>query len=594
MESLRAVTSLDNSERFPWIELASAVAAYILIVFALCPGNPLIGFPIHHDDFTALGSEVGFSWLGPRPVSYVVIGALSAAGIPAYYICLHALVIAYAFFSLMFLRSLLDVPKLTQPFSLLAAAAALSFENTVEYSKYTGLITSLLSGVFAVAAMWLMVRERQRVIDALPLRWAAIVAIWALVGLSFWSKEDFVLPAILLSAYLAWEARRDVSAHKSRWLVLAVGIILLGGLMVQYNQLVKSAYTQSTSGVYRPNFSVFSIYRTGITYLLITKVAVLASALQGLTLILNAVAPAPVRWSRLLLYQLLIASLVLPYACLPLHVAVYYALNWIVWQIGGALYLLWQMKERRPMRWTFGALAIVCIILGQPGRQAVTQWYIGMAQLNRNIVSTLRAGAEELRPYRTVVVEGAPMLGPWFASRGGFLARCGLEHEWVVRVPKESQYYRTLVQLLGATVLGQIRTVAMEEEPRPAGLPVVRLFPDGTGVVELPGRRGERRPAPPRILKLYPEMTTAGARFNTQPSGQSAIAVEGSGFAPDSCVLFDGTPLPTAYGNPGLISAIVPDALISTVKTVKVSVRNSEGSTSDGAPFQIVSRARGR
>ena len=40
---------------------------------------------------------------------------------------------------------------------LLVATAMLSYEFTVEYSKYTGLITNLLSGVFAVSAMSVMV-----------------------------------------------------------------------------------------------------------------------------------------------------------------------------------------------------------------------------------------------------------------------------------------------------------------------------------------------------------------------------------------------------------------------------------------------------
>ena len=278
----------------------------------------------------------------------------------------------------------------------------------------------------------------------------------------------------------------------------------------------------------------------------------------------------------------------LPYCLLPQHTAFYYVFNWVVWQIGAALILLWNVSDRVAVRWAVASIAVLCIAIGQPGRRNIAEWYRNAGQVNRNIVATLGKNAEALRPFPTVVIEGAPFLSP-FESDGRFLSmRYGLDHDWIVRVPRDSDTYRATQQLRAQT-LGRVQTVAMEEVPRPNAAPVLRLSPDGTGVLELPNaviKEADRI----RINKIYPDSTVAGVRFQIQPNGQSAIAVEGINFQSGAIVLFNGRDLKTTYGNSGFISALVPDDSISHVGAFKLRVRNANGDASNEIDFHVTSR----
>jgi hypothetical protein len=598
MESTAPDTPNALFERSSWVDLAAVIAAYVLIVFALCPGNALIGFPVHRDDFSLLSydtSSLGTYWarghgFPPRPISALGWTALSMAGLPAYYISLQALTILYAFLSLAVLRKLLAARRMPIWMGFLVAAAALSVECAVEYSKYTGLITSLLSGVFAVGAMSLMASQRGRPQDGSLLRAPAMAAIWTLCALSFWSKEDFVLPAILLAVYLAVEA--NAGTDRLRWFTLAGGTILLGALLAVYNRAGHSAFTQSGAGPYQADFNPLSVYRTAVAYLFMSPVAGIATALQVSMLIWNLIAPTPVRWIRLGLVQVLILLLVLPYCVLPNHTAFYYVFNWTVWQIGAALIMLWSLSGRAAVRWAVALIAALCVAVGEPGRLNIADFYRNAAQVNRNVVASLRNNAEALRPYRDVAIEGAPFLGP-FASDGHFLnMRYGLDHDWIVRVPRDSDYFRTTLQLNGtAMIQGRVRTVAMEDGPRPPGIPVLKLSPDGTGVLELPGL-AIKEAGRVRIKKVYPDSTPEGAKFQVQPNGLSAIAIEGANFQPGAIVHFNGRDLQSEFGSAGFISALIPDDLISRVGTIKVQVVNPSGAASNEIDFHVTSKTR--
>ncbi len=473
--------------------------------------------------------------------------------------------------------------------AFLVGAAALSFECVVEYSKYTGLITNLLSGVFAVGAMSLMGAAYKRSRDGTLLREPAMAAIWVLCALSFWSKEDFILPTILVATYLAWESRVETSA-RGRWAALAGGIILLAALLGAYNRLGQSAFTQAHAGPYKADFSPLSVLHMGVNYLFMSPVASVAAILQASMLIWNVLAATPARWTRVLLVQALIVLFALPYCFLSRHVALYYDFNWTVWQIASALILLWNLSNRPAVGWAVAAIAVGCVAIGQPGRHNIAEWYRNAGLVNRNVVGALRSNAQVLRPYGTVVIEGAPFLGP-FASSGRFLStRYGLDHDWIVRVPKNSEYMRTTLQLLGTNVQGRVRTVAIEEEPRPVGVPVLRLAPDGTGVLDLPGvaiKESDRV----RISKVHPDSTTAGEKFQVQPNGQAALALDGTNFQPGAIVFLDGREIATTFGNPRFITALVPDEFFSYPGKVKVTVLNPNGDPSNAMDFQVFPKA---
>jgi hypothetical protein len=82
-----------------------------------------------------------------------------------------------------------------------------------------------------------------------------------------------------------------------------------------------------------------------------------------------------------------------------------------------------------------------------------------------------------------------------------------------------------------------------------------------------------RDPAPARITATFPSTIVAGYGFNVQPSGESALALQGSGFHPSDCVWWNARPLATTFGNPGLISARVPARLFGDPGSVRITIR---------------------
>lgn len=489
-----AAGGVESSRRVLWSQFAVSIAAYIFVVFVLCPGTRFIGTPVQHDDFNNL-AHTKFMWSAWRPVSYGLLSMLSQGGISVYYAALHILIFVYAFLSLCVLQRLLDVRNLPALVLLPVATAMLAYEFTVEYSKYTGLITNLLSGVFAVSAMTLMVagggaasRNTSRSLSV-----TTIAMVWIFSALSFWSKEDFLPAVFLIAAYLTWRAHADGSPESRsairRWLVMLAGLAVEVALLLAYNRHVHSPFTETTSGTYKPDFAPLSILKTGLTYILTTPGSKILFLLAASTLVWNSFASNPIRWDRLLTFLAITAAMAFPYLCLPNHVFPYYGLNWTVWEAGGGLLALWKLWPGIRSKVAIAILAAVCLYVTQPGRAILSAWYSEMATVNRNILKSLAAHRSRLGPYPAIAVEGSPIHGPWFGNGGDFLKiRLKLDHVWLVRVPKDGPYWRTSWGLLGTDIVGDIKTVAEETEPVSPDMPLVKLSADGTATIDYPRR----------------------------------------------------------------------------------------------------------
>jgi len=100
--------------------------------------------------------------------------------------------------------------------------------------------------------------------------------------------------------------------------------------------------------------------------------------------------------------------------------------------------------------------------------------------------------------------------------------------------------------------------------------------PSGAG--EQPAAPQASAPAaPPAIGRLFPASTAAGRAFNPQPDGQSAISVECERATLDTVIVLDGTPLPTTYGGPNLVTALVPAALLAEAGPKPLYLKNHSG-----------------
>ncbi|HEY4248074.1 MAG TPA: hypothetical protein VGM64_14580 [Lacunisphaera sp.] len=77
---------------------------------------------------------------------------------------------------------------------------------------------------------------------------------------------------------------------------------------------------------------------------------------------------------------------------------------------------------------------------------------------------------------------------------------------------------------------------------------------------------------PPSLISVAPNSTVAGRPFNMQPNGISAISVECNDASPQSILYWNSTPLQTAYGNSGWLTALVPKELYAVPGVCEISI----------------------
>jgi polysaccharide pyruvyl transferase CsaB len=76
------------------------------------------------------------------------------------------------------------------------------------------------------------------------------------------------------------------------------------------------------------------------------------------------------------------------------------------------------------------------------------------------------------------------------------------------------------------------------------------------------------------LKSLHPETAVAGAGFNLQDGGESALGVRCENATPATVIVVDGQPLTTAWGNSGELSAIVPRELTAREGKLKVWLKD--------------------
>jgi hypothetical protein len=86
---------------------------------------------------------------------------------------------------------------------------------------------------------------------------------------------------------------------------------------------------------------------------------------------------------------------------------------------------------------------------------------------------------------------------------------------------------------------------------------------------------GDRRKL--KLQKLHPGFCTTRQGFNIQSDGQSALVVECEHATPGTVIVWGGTMLTTSYGNPALLSALVPADLYAAAGSVEVHLLNDFG-----------------
>ena len=78
------------------------------------------------------------------------------------------------------------------------------------------------------------------------------------------------------------------------------------------------------------------------------------------------------------------------------------------------------------------------------------------------------------------------------------------------------------------------------------------------------------------LVRLSPDQTEVGVAFNRQPDGQSALVVSTANATRTSVVVLNSRPLPTTYGGPMLLTALVPADVVATPGVYPVYVIDGE------------------
>lgn len=303
------------------LRLLALLGLHFLVSFALLPDNVLVSHPVHHDDYTNLAAGLAAKRdLGARPISTLLIAATADLGPQFAYSALNLLVVLCVWLSLRFVELYArDGRPLPIAGFVAAGVLALAFPTIVDWTKYFGLLTNLSSAVFALAAMCLMPLMRARPERAFPLG----AAMFALVALSFWSKEDFALPLLVTAAGIF------VTGGRLRWAGVTAGIGILFAAALAWNRRVGSVFVSGMRGPDDPYYMDLSPVSLVKTFAAMFLEAGFTRALLSATLVLVTialVAKAPDRTAKIRLATLpaIALSPLLPYAIFPNHAFAYY------------------------------------------------------------------------------------------------------------------------------------------------------------------------------------------------------------------------------------------------------------------------------
>lgn len=103
----------------------------------------------------------------------------------------------------------------------------------------------------------------------------------------------------------------------------------------------------------------------------------------------------------------------------------------------------------------------------------------------------------------------------------------------------------------------------------------IRFTPDE--FLRIDARALQSGPERTVLRRLHPASATAGVAFNRQADGSAAIVVECANATPGTAVVMGSTMLTTSYGNPNLLSAIVPAELYAKPGLHRVHLANDFG-----------------
>lgn len=429
---------------------AFAVLFVIFYAFAYHSGSELVpsAIPIHHDDYTNYASGSGsFTFTLVRPVSTNLIQLLALVGTDYLIWAVRLLTVAYVLL-VWFLACEFYRPK-PHILALIAFGVAnFSTPVVIEYARYTGLVTHLLSGCFGLAAVLFLFRALR------SHRPRDIGVSVSLIVLSALSKEDFILVyGVSLVFAAGTQSDTRVRTVVCGGAALALSTILIGAAKLMAGSSFLGADDASSSYYFNP--APDSLVRTAINllsgashpalvehgeYILGLFVTVAVGALLML-LVTGKLAGAAY-------FVTAAVSVIAPYATLPNHVNAYYEMLWLPLLVAAlaalaaeiTCYLAFPASVIRlsPVI-SLTAAATTFVYVDSFPRNSIAHWYDSAAKQNAHVLANLADRRKEINETGAACVRGAGMFSPWYMHSGAYLKRVmGLEAKWYVEIEKDS------------------------------------------------------------------------------------------------------------------------------------------------------------
>lgn len=460
--------------------------AFVLFQYAW---PQLLPHPIHPDDYNNISggfADISMRW--KRFVSPNLIFAVAEFGIPVAYGALAALAVVDAVLVLLLVARVFG-QRLGIAGMLAFAIVVSSHVSAFFHGTYLGLLTNLISHFFGLLALWALLKG-----------WEGPRATWLVAGLaayalSVFAKEDFLLPPLLMVAFLMLRApapgavRRVAAIH---WVTLAALCLVAIGAVWWYAR-VRNPFV---AGLLSPDTAA-STYAVDLT----ARGLALASwkLLGGYVPLASALALLAAGWlwwrhpaRRLTVawHLLTVAALVLPYALIPLNMPVFRAYSWLPWLVALVVVALQSVLEGtqgpagrwiRGVAWT--GLCLLAVVVHAPAHRARVQEYASKSSMNRAMVQAVLDRRDAIAASDRVGLVGLGESSPWCAQDAHYMRKLGFGTHWVVFVPSPTRCYtqQEADAWRRTGILVSVRP--LEELCKHGDMPVLHFAPDGTATM---------------------------------------------------------------------------------------------------------------
>ena len=488
---------LQPSTERPWrsaSEFLALAAIYVLINFALTPNGP---YPVQFDDFSMLGMGVAdLGWWWKRPVTANLVFLIAELGRDFAYAVLNTLTVLTAWLVLRFAARVFET-ELRWLFVLVFAVLTFSHAAAFEHGRYFGLMTNLISHTFGLLTLLLLWDGWRRASDR---HWLVAALTYAL---SVLAKEDFILPPLVLIAYF-WvgpHAGGALSEPGSRrrgflltlaFLAIGAGSLLWG--VFDRNPFVSGLFSSGDGNrPYAVDLGASALLRA--YWKLVAVFVPVSSALAGIAGGVIWVTKPHMR-RQLVMYFVMVAVLVLPYALLPNRLAAYRIYAWLPWLGAITVVALQSLATRRldgnasagriRPAWIGAALILVAGVawFNQAARMELARSYQQGEAINRRIVRTLEENRAAIADAPVVGLRGLGKVSPWCGNDALYVNnRLGFDHRWMIFVEAQSQCYSQQVPDRKKRRGINVSVVPVQRLCAAGSLPVLDFAADGSAVL---------------------------------------------------------------------------------------------------------------